>query len=326
MTINASTPNRRQWLLSAVATAAAASTSARADTVVQDLSWHDSARQRELSLRVRWPAGAGAAALVVHSHGLGGSRQGGELWGRAWQQAGFVVLHLQHPGSDSEVLREGVTALRRAANGQQLVDRALDVAFVLDQVDRLRSDASSPWARCARQRIGVAGHSFGAITTLAIAGQRFPAGARLADPRPAAFIALSPGAPNGLQPLQTTYGGIVRPTLVMTGSHDGDPFGSHTSGEPRARVFDGLPPGDRGLLWLEGADHMSFSGNTRAMRARAGLLRRHEDAVAREAEHQQAIIAASLLWWRAHLLADASSRAALRAGPALVPGDRWSHG
>lgn len=288
-----------------------------------DVLWHDDRRQRAIPLRLRWPAGDAAAAIVLFSHGLGGDRAGAERWGQAWQQAGLLVVHLQHPGSDIEVFRQGAVALRRAASAEQLLARADDVRFVLDRVDALRQQREGPWSRCVGQPVGLAGHSFGAVTTLAVAGQRYPVPASLADARPAAFVALSPAAANERMPLADAYGAIRRPLLLATGSHDGDPFGSFDGGEPRARLYEGLPAGQRALLWLDGADHMSFSGNSRAMRERSGLLRRHEMAVAREAQHQQAIVAATTTWWRAHLQGDASSAAALRRGPPLAAGDRW---
>ncbi len=44
---------------------------------------------------------------LLYLHGPGGNREGGDAWGQAWCEAGFVVLHVQHPGSDTEVLRSG---------------------------------------------------------------------------------------------------------------------------------------------------------------------------------------------------------------------------
>ncbi len=72
-----------------------------------DEAWTDAARSRTVPLRVRWPDGPGPWPLLLFSHGLGGSRDGGELWGEAWCEAGFVVIHLQHPGSDIAVVVRG---------------------------------------------------------------------------------------------------------------------------------------------------------------------------------------------------------------------------
>lgn len=66
-------------------------------------TWVDSVRQRELPVRTRWPDAArfaGERPVAIFSHGLGGTVDGGAVWGEAWAAAGFAVLHLQHPGSD----------------------------------------------------------------------------------------------------------------------------------------------------------------------------------------------------------------------------------
>jgi hypothetical protein len=64
-------------------------------------TWHDAARDRSLPVRLRLPAGDGPAPTILLSHGLGGSRDGLGCLGRALAEAGFIVAHLQHPGTDS---------------------------------------------------------------------------------------------------------------------------------------------------------------------------------------------------------------------------------
>ena len=51
-----------------------------------DETWQDTRRQRAVPVRIRWPQAAAPAALwpvVIYSHGLGGSRDGGDVWGSA---------------------------------------------------------------------------------------------------------------------------------------------------------------------------------------------------------------------------------------------------
>jgi hypothetical protein len=96
------------------------------------------------------------------------------------------------------------------------------------------------------------------------------------------------------------------------------------SGEDRARVYDGLPPGQRALLWLDGADHLTFGGNgERRLRARFGPLKRSPGAADSEPRHHDIVAAITTLWWRAHLLGDASVMSALRSPQGLEAGDRW---
>ena len=272
------------------------------------------------------PSGSEPVPLVLFSHGLGGSAEAGREWAQAWADAGIATLHLQHPGSDTEVLRQGgPRALQKAANADQLEVRALDVRFVLDELARRQAAGEAALARLRLDAIGVAGHSFGGHTTLAVAGQNYGrrGPAPLADPRPRAFAAFSPSPPaRG----EGGFGGIERPVLCLTGSLDTDPFakpGSEraTRGDYRRQVFDALPPGRKAELWLDGADHATFSGNAQGQRS----FRPRPDAPVSQAERHHALIRAiSTDWWRAHLLDDADARQRLSQAPAgLGPQDAW---
>ena len=293
------------------------------EPVVIDGVWRDAGRHREVPWRARWPAGSGACPLVFYSHGLGGSRDGGDAWCEAWCGAGIAVLHLQHPGSDTAALRGGLRALREAASGQQLAERVHDVRGVMDEVTRQAAAGVAPWSRVRAAALGVAGHSFGAHATQALAGQRYAVAAAFADVRPRAFIAFSPssGRADALPPREA-FGGITRPFFAVIGSLDGDPFGSYLTGEPRTLVHQGLPPGQRALLWLEGADHMTFAGNARR-RIRSGVLfARQRVAEQEEARHHTMVARITSHLWRAQLLDDAEARRALAAPAGLGPGDR----
>ena len=316
---------RRRLLLQAAAASAFAAplTDARA-AASQDGSWLDGRRQRTVPWRLRLPAGPGPWPWVIYSHGLGGSREGGAVWGQAWADAGTAVLHLQHAGSDSETLRGGLGSLRAGASAEQWLARVLDVRFALDEVERLAGAALAPWHELRRDAVGMAGHSFGAHTTQALAGQRFPAATDAAEPRLRAFVALSPSAPRGADwTVQQAFGGVQSPFLAITGSLDGDPFGSYDGGDSRARVYDGLPLGQRALLWLQGADHMSFGGGSVRRVQAFGPFRRHGSAAEQEPAHHALVARITMLWWRAHLLGDAQALAALRAPQPLGEGDRF---
>jgi predicted dienelactone hydrolase len=293
-----------------------------ARAAADDQTWHDSTRGRAVPLRIRHPASPGPWPVVLYSHGLGGSRDGADVWGEAWAAAGFVVVHLQHPGSDAEVLRQGWRSLRAAASAEQLIARVADVGFVLDEIARRQQAAVAPWSEVRLDAVGLGGHSFGAQTALAVAGQRFRAPGSLADARVKAFIALSPSSHRSRMPVQEQFGAIARPFFVITGSLDGDPFGSFKTGEPRAAVYDGLPPGQRALLWLDGADHMSFAGNAARRIDGRGPLRREPVAAEREPAHHAIVARHGALWWRAHLLGDDAARQALAQPVGLGPLDR----
>jgi hypothetical protein len=317
---------------------------AQAGASPQDEDWEDRSRRRQLPVRVRWPAaGSANGAWIVYSHGLGGSREGGDAWGRAWADAGFAVFHLQHPGSDIALWREGVPAVRAAASAEQFLARVGDVRFAIDEVQRrIAARKAGPmdaadYSALDAQRLGMAGHSFGARTTLAIAGERLvdAAAPPTDDPRPKAFIALSPSVGHARFVAATTaasnaalrYAGMTRPVLCCTGSLDGDPLSGERSGLPRRAVYDALPTGQRAELWLDGADHNSFGGNvTQRLTARSGMLRREPVALEREAQHQAMVARVTSLWWRWRLLGDAQAQTALSPPQGLAAMDEWRSG
>jgi hypothetical protein len=143
---------------------------------------HDAARTRDVPLRV-WlppvPAGATAAPapVILWSHGLGGSRDNSPYLGKHWSARGYVVVCMQHAGSDESVwrdvpLRERMDALRKAASAANYVLRGEDVKFVLDQLTLWNRDAGHELhGRLDLDRVGMTGHSFGAVTTQAVSGQ-----------------------------------------------------------------------------------------------------------------------------------------------------------
>jgi predicted dienelactone hydrolase len=287
---------------------------------VADEDWFDTPRHRRVPVRIRWPATPGPWPLVLFSHGLGGTREGGSAWGEAWSAAGLAVLHLQHRGSDAPAVREALArGLDPAASLNQLVDRAYDVRFVLDEVARRRAARAPDWRDLRPDAVGMSGHSFGAYTTLAVAGQEY--GWDLSDPRPAAFAAFSPTAPGGPDS-ERAFAGITRPVLCLTGSLDGAVVGKGSTADRRAEAFEALPAGAKAMLWLHQADHMTFAGRA------AGVLPRTRKAAATRMEqrHHALIARVTTDWWRARLLGDAEARQRLSAPGGLAPDDRWRTG
>jgi dienelactone hydrolase len=230
-----------------------------------DVDWKDSARERMLPLKLRIPDGEGKVPLVIFSHGLGGSRDGGKAWGEHWSSNGYFVIHTQHPGSDQSLLKElGADALKklmRGATAEQLLGRVDDVRFVLDEIARRQQAGDKRLARIDLARVAMTGHSFGAVTTMALANTRFPGAIKsLADERIKAFIALSPQAQGQKKSWPERYGKMSKPFLTITGTIDGDMIGNGANPDKRAAVFDAQPPGDKYRVVFENGDHMVFNG------------------------------------------------------------------
>ncbi len=281
---------------------------ASAQTICE-AKWRDTARDRIVPVRIRMPAGAGKVPLILFSHGLGGSLDAGTLWARAWTEDGNAVIHLQHAGSDSGILGGG--RLRQAMSAEQLRARALDIRFVIDQVARQPREGACDLTRLDLRRIGMAGHSFGAQTSLVVAGQATPfAQETLADRRVTAAVALSP-QPSMTQPDAAAFGGITIPFLSITGTEDALPWLNRVTPEDRERPFRAMAPGDKYLLVLAGANHGVFSGQDRP-------------GVAATPHMRDAVVRATTLFWRATLRGDAAVRAKLaQFGDTLPPDDRF---
>lgn len=331
-------PTRRRWLAQAAGVAAAVQAgsavwAAETQPAPHDEAWLDSARQRTVPVRIRWPAEglappAGGFPVVLFSHGLGGTVAGGEVWGRAWSAAGLVVVHLQHPGSDLDAVRRVARdfgdrrGLQQAIGPAQLLARLQDVGFALDVIGQRHAAASGRWAAVRPTAVGLSGHSFGAHTTLGMAGQRYPGHPGIDEPRLAAFVAFSPTLPAQGDPVRA-FERITRPLLCLTGTRDDDVVGVGATPDRRIGVFAALPPGRKAQLVLEDADHMSFSGQTgRAVEIvpRAPLTR------SLQPRHHALIAAITTDWWRARLLGEAEAAARLTQPDGLAAGDRWQTG
>ena len=290
-----------------------------------DETWQDTRRQRAVPVRIRWPQGAAPAAgwpLVIYSHGLGGSRAGGDVWGEAWAAAGMVVVHLQHAGSDIDAVRAGTgnfrdrAALRKLGSAEQLLARLEDVKFALDESAR-RKTVDKAWRAVRVDAVGMAGHSFGAHTTLGAGGQSyrgFTGSASMKDERIAALLALSPTVPSRGD-ARLAMAGITRPTLVITGTLDGDVVGNGATPDKRAAVFAALPDGNKALLLLKDADHMTFGGVTGRA---AAILPREAVTTQLQPQHHALVARVTTDWWRTHLVEPGQS-AAQSSGKVVQP-------
>lgn len=232
------------------------------------LDWLDRARDRQVPAKIYYPAqGAGPFPVIVFSHGLGGTREGYEYLGRQWASHGYVSVHIQHRGSDELVWKGSLRPLEKMRKAAKDVNNSLnrpaDVRFAIDQVELLAKEPGPLAARLDLKRLGVAGHSFGGWTALAVAGQVFtlPGGrdVTFADPRVKAAIPMSAPVPQDKSQLDRAFGQIKIPCLYLTGTADDSPIGE-TSADQRRLVFDHASASERFLVTFNGGDHLVFAG------------------------------------------------------------------
>jgi predicted dienelactone hydrolase len=239
------------------------------------LDWKDAGRDRTVPVRIYYPdLSQGKFPVIIFSHGVGGSRDGYAYLGEYWAGFGYVCVHLQHIGSDNAIwqgvpVSRVIPALRRAvALPENVRNRPLDVSFAIDQLDQLNKNDPLFKGHLDLDHIGMAGHSFGAFTTLAIAGEVFttPAGRVLAwpDTRVKAAIAMSESAPRDPQQWDQAFAKIAIPCLHMTGTVDDSPLGEAKAADRRV-PFDHIPAiADQYLVIFQGGDHLIFSGRGQA--------------------------------------------------------------
>jgi predicted dienelactone hydrolase len=285
------------------------------------LTWHDSARNRDVPVKIYYPADARTPCpMIIFSHGLGGTREGYGYLGEYWAGCGYISVHLQHLGSDDAVWRgagfDAFAQLKSAvADPANALNRAEDVPFAINQMlalSRQTSEAGNDPLRglVDEKEIGMAGHSFGAWTTLAVVGEKNPAGVTFTDPRIKAAIAMSAPVPGGPALAAGQFTGITVPVFHMTGTRDDSPIGETKAAERRIPFDQAKTPGAC-LLILTGADHMTFSGHI------FGAFRRED------ARYQAIIRPASIAFWDGNLRGNQAARDWLyHGGFAKLLGDR----
>jgi predicted dienelactone hydrolase len=195
----------------------------------RDSTVHDARRNRDIPVRIYLPANEKSGPVVVFSHGLGGSRAGSKFLGEHWAARGYVAVFVQHPGSDEAVWKgaasgERMAALREAASLENFLLRVKDVTAVLDELEAWNKTGPLT-GRMDLSKIGMSGHSFGAVTTEAVSGETFPmSGTKLTDARIRAAVIFSPSAPRSTSP-DRAFGDVKIPWLLMTGTKDTAPIG-----------------------------------------------------------------------------------------------------
>lgn len=250
--------------------AAVAKNSSQDSISATNFDWQDTARDRAVPVRLYMPDATAAenkaVPLIVFSHGLGGSRNGYQYLGRFWASQGYASLHVQHIGSDNNLWRGnplGLTMrLANAAQDSEAMARAKDVSFALTELLTMPSMAG----RLDANRIVAAGHSYGANTTMLLAGAVVPSkgengqALNLRDPRIKAAMILSAPPFYGYGNPAAILGGIALPTLHITATGDEIMVPGYGSGfEDRVNVFNAMGDARKTLVVFTGGSHSIFT-------------------------------------------------------------------
>jgi predicted dienelactone hydrolase len=272
---------------------------------IKYLDLKDVSRGREIPLKIYYPKEDGLYPVILFSHGLGGSREGGKYWGEFLASHGFVCIHMQHHGSDSEVLKNSsagladkVKDLFSHADSKNLMLRVVDSKYCISRLEELNQNDKDLRGKIDTSKIGFSGHSFGALTTQSMAGQIYttPRGKEVSgyDNRIKAFIAFSPTMTKNMD-AETSFKKIVSPFFGITGDAD-DVIIIKATADQRRIPFDNMPVKDKYLVTFVGADHASVSGQER-----------WKDKSKDDSQYIRLIKMSTLAFWNAYLKNDDNS-------------------
>ncbi len=281
---------------------------------------YDAKHDRTLPIRVYLPETEKPAPVILFSHGLGGSRNNNPYLGNHWAARGYVVVFLQHPGSDADVwkdkpLLERMAAVKGAATVANFLLRAQDIPAVIDALEIWNRENEHPLkGRLELAHLGMSGHSFGAITTQAVAGESFiEKNLPFLEPRIRAAVMMSPSPPELGNPV-TAFAPIKIPCLLMTGTADVSPIGITPTAADRLKVFPSLTSAPAWQVVLDHAEHMTFN--------EVDLF--HQPI--KDARYHRAILALTTAFWDMQLKSDPAAKKWLNSDSArsvLVPADKW---
>lgn len=273
---------------------------------------------RAVPIKAHAPTTGGPYPVVVLSHGAGGD------WDTHFAQAqdlaahGYVVLCLQHVGSDRERLTRGLRPMQNLdamiRDADEVLARPKDVGFALDMAKRWNESHATLRGKLDLQRVGAMGHSFGAFTTMVVCGMRpaldwlVPAvapgnglGPDLRDARVRCGVALSPQGVGEPFFLVDSFKSLQAPLLGVSGTADAQQAGQPATN--RRDAFALWPTGPHAFVWLNNAAHLDFTDST-------GADRRAQPSPSR-ADVQPIARAATRAFFDLHLKGDESARSRL---------------
>lgn len=206
----------------------------------------DDSRQRVIDVQLWHPSQlsqTNSMPFLIFAHGLGGLPKEGAWLASYMAQRGYVVAALKFPFTN----RDDLDAIDRNDLPNQPGDVSLVIDAALGQIpgiDKAVVDAINP------ERIALAGHSFGGLTTYLTAYDR-----QLSDSRVKAAVLMAAAGGDFLTP--DFYANSAVPMLLLHGTHD--LLVDYRSTSVNAFAQSAAP---RILVEYSGGTHLGYSGRS----------------------------------------------------------------
>jgi len=244
----------------------------------------DASRNRSFYVEVYIPEKNTAAQIPVllFSHGLASRPEDYAEGLKHLASYGYVVAAPQHPGSDTIWLKAMLKGLHQDIfDVQDFIQRPKDISYVIDELGRRNAGFFD--GRLNLASVGIAGHSFGGYTALAVAGATIdfdhlqadctrPYAAldislllecralelprksyALHDPRARAVVAANPVMRSIFGPKGISA--IAIPVMLASGSYDP----AAPAALEQALPFTWLKEANKYWMLLEGQAHVNFN-------------------------------------------------------------------
>lgn len=295
--------------------------------VADDVILHDAARNKDVIMRVYYPREEGRYPVIIFSHGAGHSKDAAPRLMRYWSSHGYLCI-LPTQGTKRPVRTVGgiVRTVREFRRRNELgpdawADRAADISFVANSLPELEARVPGLKGKMDAERMAIAGHSFGAYTAALIGGATlyYKSGGTKSykDNRMRAVLLLSGAGRDAFGLTEKSWQRMTLPMMVMAGSDD--PGIKRAQGPLwRAEPFRFAPPGDKYLVFITGANHLTYLGPwTDAATDAGGPLHwyREKKATLKHTRDKSFLFdcvkIASLAFWDAYLKDDEKAKAYL---------------
>lgn len=267
---------------------------------------HDAAQKRDISLRVTYPVSAGPFPVIVFSHGAFCYPQLYAEITDHWVSHGYIVILPNHLDSANN------GELSTGALQSLISSRVRDMSFVLDALDQIEGEVSDIRGKTDRERMAVAGHSFGGMIAMIKFGlivehaeddiqvdysdDRFDVAVVLSGVGPAAML-------DGTVLAESAFSRLTGPLFASGGTKDEGNVGTGDAFPWQWRMsgYTLAPSGDKYYLVLEDADH--YLG---------GLICRENRSGEADPEAVEIVRTTTTAFLNAYLQDDKAARFALR--------------